>query len=346
MLDWTRGHFEKHDVDAPRLTAEILLAHLLKVERVKLYMDLERPLSKEELAAYRAMIQQRMAGEPTQYLVGSKEFYGRRFEVDARVLIPRSETELLVEAALRGVPRGPARVLDLCTGSGCVAVSIAAERPQASVWATDLSDEALAVAKANAARHQVDSRVTFFEGDLLAAVPADARFDVIVSNPPYVKRGDLPGLQKEVQKEPVLALDGGPDGLDVIRRVVDAALPRLKAGGLLALEIGDAQGEAPLKELLVRAGYHDVRYRKGPGAARPPRAGDEGEGLTWTRSSSRETARCTERRTRRARRTPPCRSSPPRCWHRGNTPSATCRTWPTCAPCSRCSTPWAASRSG
>jgi release factor glutamine methyltransferase len=262
VLDWTRGHFEKNDVDAPRLTAELLLAHLLKVERVKLYMDLERPLSKEELAAYRAMIQKRMAGEPTQYLVGSKEFYGRRFEVDARVLIPRSETELLVEAALRNVPKdAPARVLDLCTGSGCIAVSIAAERPQASVWATDLSADALAVAKANAARHQVDSRVTFFQGDLFAAVPADARFDVIVSNPPYVKRGDIPGLQKEVQKEPVLALDGGPDGLDVIRRLVDAALPRLKAGGLLALEIGDEQGAA-LKELLVRAGYHDVRIEK------------------------------------------------------------------------------------
>lgn len=262
VLDWTRGHFEKHDVDAPRLTAELLLAHLLQVERVKLYMDLERPLSREELGAYRAMIQKRLAGEPTQYLVGAKEFYGRRFEVDARVLIPRGETELLVEAALRAVPRdAPARVLDLCTGSGCVAVSIAAERPQASVWATDLSADALAVAKANAARHQVDGRVSFFAGDLFAAVPPDATFDVVVSNPPYVKRGDLPGLQKEVQKEPVLALDGGPDGLEVIRRIIDAALPRLKAGGLLALEIGDEQGAA-LNELLVRAGYHDVRIEK------------------------------------------------------------------------------------
>ncbi|MEW5737445.1 MAG: peptide chain release factor N(5)-glutamine methyltransferase [Myxococcota bacterium] len=262
VLDWTRGHFEKHEVDSPRLTAELLLANLLQVERVKLYMDLERPLSKDELAAYRALIQRRLAGEPTQYLVGAKEFYGRRFSVDPRVLIPRSETELLVEAVLRALPKdAPTRVLDLCTGSGCIAVSIAAERPQASVWATDLMAGALEVARGNAARHQVDARVSFFEGDLFAAIPKGAKFDVIVSNPPYVKRGDLPGLQREVQQEPVTALDGGVDGLEVVRGIIDGALPRLKPGGLLALEIGDEQGAAT-RELLVRAGYHDVRIEK------------------------------------------------------------------------------------
>jgi release factor glutamine methyltransferase len=262
VLDWTRAHFEKHAVDAPRLTAELLLANLLKVERVKLYMDLERPLSKEELAAYRALIQRRLAGEPTQYLIGAKEFYGRRFAVDPRVLIPRSETELLVEAALRAVPKdAPARVLDLCTGSGCIAVSIAADRPQASVWATDISHAALEVAKANAARHQVDGRVSFFQGDLFSAFPEDATFDVIVSNPPYIKRGDLAALQKEVQREPVTALDGGEDGLHLLRQIIAAALPRLKAGGLLALEIGDDQG-AEVKTLLLQAGYHNVRIEK------------------------------------------------------------------------------------
>jgi release factor glutamine methyltransferase len=262
VLDWTRAHFEKHAVDAPRLTAELLLANLLKVERVKLYMDLERPLSKEELAAYRALIQRRLAGEPTQYLIGAKEFYGRRFAVDPRVLIPRSETELLVEAALRAVPKdAPARVLDLCTGSGCIAVSIAADRPQASVWATDISHAALEVAKANAARHQVDGRVSFFQGDLFSAFPEDATFDVIVSNPPYIKRGDLAALQKEVRREPVTALDGGEDGLHLLRQIIAAALPRLKAGGLLALEIGDDQG-AEVKTLLLQAGYHDVRIEK------------------------------------------------------------------------------------
>ena len=257
VLEWTRGHFEKQDVDDPRLTSEILLSHVLSVPRVKLYMDLDRPLSKEELATYRGLIQRRMAGEPTQYLVGFKEFYGRRFTVDARVLIPRSETELLVEAVLRPIPKdAKSRVLDLCTGSGCIAVSIAAERPQASVWATDLMPGALEVAKLNAEAHQVDGRVTFFQGDLLAPVPPGT-FDVIVSNPPYVKTSDL----KTLQREPKEALDGGPEGVTLIARVIEGALPRLKSGGLLALEIGEDEGAA-VKELLTRAGYHDVKIEK------------------------------------------------------------------------------------
>ncbi len=262
VLDWTRGHFDKQDIDDPRLTSEILLGHVLCLPRVKLYMDLDRPLSKEELGTYRGLIQRRLAGEPTQYLVGSKEFYGRRFAVDPRVLIPRSETELLVEAVLHDVKRdAPSRVLDVCTGSGCIAVTIAAERPQASVWATDLMPGALEVAKANAEAHQVDSRVTFFQGDLLAPLPPGSTFDVIVSNPPYVKTGDLKTLQREVQREPKEALDGGPEGVTLIARVVEGALPRLKPGGLLAMEIGEDEGAA-VKALLVRAGYHDVKIEK------------------------------------------------------------------------------------
>lgn len=262
VLEWTRGHFDKQDIDEPRLTSEILLGHVLNVPRVRLYMDLDRPLSKEELGTYRALIQRRLAFEPTQYLVGFKEFYGRKFTVDSRVLIPRSETELLVEAALRDVSKeGATRVLDVCTGSGCIAISIAAERPQASVWATDLMTGALEVAKKNAETLQVDGRVTFFQGDLLAPIPEGAKFDVIVSNPPYVKAGELATLQKEVRAEPREALDGGDDGLRLIDRLVTAALPRLKSGGLLALEMGEDQGSA-VKELLTRAGYHDVRIEK------------------------------------------------------------------------------------
>lgn len=262
VLDWTRGHFDKQQVDDPRLTSEILLGHVLTLPRVKLYMDLDRPLTKDELATYRALIQRRLAGEPTQYLVGFREFYGRKFAVDDRVLIPRSETELLVEAALRDVKKDePSRVLDLCTGSGCVAISIAAERPQASVWATDLMPGPIEVAKKNAEALGVDGRVTFFQGDLFAAVPEGATFDVIVSNPPYVKTSDLATLQREVQKEPRAALDGGADGLDLIRRVVTDGLPRLKPGGLLALEIGDEQGDA-VKEIMTRAGCRDVRIEK------------------------------------------------------------------------------------
>lgn len=262
VLEWTRGHFEKQKVDDARLTSEILLSHVLATPRVKLYMDLDRPLTKDELTTYRGLIQRRLGGEPTQYLVGTREFYGRKFAVDARVLIPRGETELLVEAVLHDVKKdAPSRVLDLCTGSGCIAVSIAAERPQASVWASDLSPAALEVARTNAATHAVDGRVTFFEGDLFKAVPAGATFDVIVSNPPYVKSGEIAGLQREVQKEPRTALDGGADGLQIIDRLLADAKGFLKPGGLLALEIGEDQGEA-LKERMTRAGYREVRIDK------------------------------------------------------------------------------------
>ncbi len=262
VLGWTTQRFEKQQLDAPRLTAEILLAFTLKLDRVKLFMELDRPLEKDELASYKALIQRRMQYEPTQYLTGFKDFYNRRFEVDPRVLIPRPETELLVEAVLKWLPNdAPSRVLDLCTGSGCVAVTLAAERPQASVWATELSKDAAAVARANAEKHQVASRVWVLEGDLFEPVPAGARFDVIASNPPYVKRADLAGLQKEVLQEPRLALDGGEDGLEFVRRIAEGAHVRLKAGGWLALEIGDEQGAA-VKEVLTRAGYLAVRVDK------------------------------------------------------------------------------------
>lgn len=262
ILTWTTGRFEKEDIDAPRLTAEILLAHTLKLDRVKLFMELDRPLQKDELAEFKALIQRRMQFEPTQYLTGFKDFYNRRFTVDPRVLIPRPETELLVEAVLQLLPKdAPCRVLDLCTGSGCIGVTIAAERPRASVWITDLSPGACEVAAANAEQHHVASRVSVLAGDLFAAIPGGAKFDVVVSNPPYVKRGDLPGLQKEVRQEPRQALDGGEDGLDFVRRIAEGSHAALKRGGWLALEIGDEQGEA-VKQELMRAGYHAVRVDK------------------------------------------------------------------------------------
>ncbi len=261
VLGWTASHFEKHGVDAPRLTAEVLLAHVLSVDRVRLYIDLDRPLTIEERAAYRALIERRSSGEPTQYLTGVKEFYNRRFQVDPRVLIPRPETELLVEAVLRSVAQdSPSRVLDLCTGSGCIAVTVAAERPSASVWATDISEGACEVARANAESLKVGSRVTVLLGDLFLPVPAAARFDAIVSNPPYVRSDVVPTLSREVQKEPRLALDGGPDGLSVVRRIAKEARGRLKPGGLLALEISEGQGN-DVKALLTESGYEQVQIQ-------------------------------------------------------------------------------------
>jgi len=262
VLTWTSQHFEKRQVDSPRLTAEVLLSHVLKVGRVRLYVDLDRPLSKDELTAYRALIARRISGEPTQYLTGVKEFYNRPFKVDARVLIPRPETELLVEACLRALPRdAPSRALDVCTGSGCIAISLAAERPQASVLATDLSPDACALARENAETLGVGARVTVSQGDLFASVPEDARFQLVVSNPPYIASWEIPELSVEVRREPHLALDGGQDGLAVIRRVIEGARRYLVPGGLLAMEIGETQGTA-VRELLQAAGYENARVEK------------------------------------------------------------------------------------
>ena len=262
MLGWTTQHFEKLGLDSPRLTAELLLAHVLHTSRVRLYTDLDRPLEAGELAAYRGLIARRAAGEPTSYLTGTREFYGRTFAVDPRVLVPRPETELLVEAVLQAVPRdAEIRVLDLCTGSGCVGITLALERPRARVLATDTSPGAVEVARANAAALGPADRFEARLGDLLAPVEGEPPFDVVVANPPYVPTGELPTLSPEVRREPPLALDGGADGLDVVRRIAEEAPRRLVPGGLLALEIGDGQGPA-VHSLLEAAGYGSVRIER------------------------------------------------------------------------------------
>jgi len=262
VLGWTTQHFEKLGLDSPRLTAELLLAHVLHTSRVRLYTDLDRPLEAGELAAYRGLIARRAAGEPTSYLTGTREFYGRTFVVDPRVLVPRPETELLVEAVLQAVPRdAEIRVLDLCTGSGCVGITLALERPRARVLATDTSPGAVEVARANAAALGPADRFEARLGDLLAPVEGEPPFDVVVANPPYVPTGELPTLSPEVRREPPLALDGGADGLDVVRRIAEEAPRRLVPGGLLALEIGDGQGPA-VHSLLEAAGYGSVRIER------------------------------------------------------------------------------------
>lgn len=258
VIGWTTDYFGRREVDAPRLTAEVLLAHVLRGTRVQLYIDLDRPLSKKELADCRGLIERRVAGEPTQYLTGTREFYGRPFAVDHRVLIPRPETELLVEKVLRAIPRQTScRVLDLCTGSGCIAATVAAERPDASVVATELSKDACEVARANAATLRVADRVRVLEGNLFGPLELGSLFDVAMSNPPYVPTTEIPGLSAEVRREPVLALDGGEDGLEVIRKLVAQAPNWLRPGGLLALEIHEARGAEVLK-LLQSAGFERV----------------------------------------------------------------------------------------
>jgi len=241
LLNWTQGYFGQKGIDAPRLTAELLLAHALRCDRVRLYLDFDKPLGDAELAAFRELVRRRAEREPTAYLIGARDFYGRSFQVDARVLVPRPETELVLEAALAALPADAAglRAVDLCTGSGALAISLALERPGAQVVATELSPEALAVARENAARLGA-ATVTFLEGDLYASLAPEEKFDVIVSNPPYVPRGELDTLPPEVLREPRLALDGGDDGLAISRRIVAGAPARLRPGGTLVLEMHES----------------------------------------------------------------------------------------------------------
>jgi release factor glutamine methyltransferase len=258
LIAWTQDFFAKKGVDAPRLTAELLLAHALSCDRVRLYLDFDKPLGDPELARYRELVRRRADGEPTAYLVGRKEFWGRPFRVDARVLVPRPETELLLEAALAALPEG-GRALDLCTGSGCLGVSLALERKGARVVASDVSPDALAVARENAAA--LGAEVEFAAGDLWAAVHAGAPFDVIVSNPPYVPARELAGLSREVRREPCIALDGGEDGLAVLRRIVAGAPSRLRPGGTLCLEMHESHAEA-LPRLCLEAGFARAEARR------------------------------------------------------------------------------------
>jgi release factor glutamine methyltransferase len=258
LLAWSQEWFAKKGVDAPRLTGELLLAHALRCDRVRLYLDFDKPLGEPELAAFRELVKRRADGEPTAYLVGKREFYGRPFRVTPAVLVPRPETELLVEAALAALPEGGS-ALDLCTGSGAIGVSLALERKGARVVATDLSAEALAVARENAAA--LGATLELLEGDLFAPLPAGQRFDAIVSNPPYVPTGELVGLSREVRREPAMALDGGPDGLALLRRIVAGAPRWLAPGGTLLLEMHESHAE-PLPALCREAGFANAEARK------------------------------------------------------------------------------------
>jgi release factor glutamine methyltransferase len=258
VLQWTQGRFAERGIATPRLDAELLLAHVLGRDRVALYTHFDQPLEAAELTAYRELIKRRIGGEPVAYLVGRKEFRSLELGVDARVLVPRPDTECVVELALELAGEAP-RVVDVGTGSGAIALALKHERPAATVIAIDRSPDAAEVARGNAARLGLDVEVLV--GDLLAPVAARGPIDVVVSNPPYIPSGELAGLPVEVRREPRLALDGGADGLDVIRRLAAEAHPLLAPGGALVLEVG--AGQAPtVAALLDRAGYHAVVVRK------------------------------------------------------------------------------------
>jgi release factor glutamine methyltransferase len=242
-----------------RLDAEVLLADVLGVDRVGVYLNFDRPLSVAEISGYREAIRRRGRRHPLQHLRGRQEFWSREFVVDARALVPRADTEILLEAALEDARRRERpRILDLGTGSGILAVTLALELPEATVVAVDRSTDALDLARENAAR--LGARVEFREGDLFAPVASES-FDLVASNPPYVARAEIERLEPEVRDhEPRLALDGGHDGLEVIRRIVAEAPSRLVPGGTLLLEIGAGQKGA-VAALLRDAGFVAIESR-------------------------------------------------------------------------------------
>jgi release factor glutamine methyltransferase len=262
LLAWARDWLGKRGVDNARLDAELLLAHALKCDRMRLYIDIDKPLGAGELASFKKLIQRRAAREPVAYILGSREFYGRPFEVGAGVFIPRPETELLVQLALETLPRGePVRVLDLCAGSGAVGVSIAAERPEAQVDLVEAFDAAAAAAEKNAGRH-APGRARVWRGDLYAALPERVRYRAITANPPYVASRESRQLAPEIlDHEPHEALFGGEDGLDVMRRVISGVPDWLAPGGVFATEIDPSQGERVV-ELSRAAGLQGVRVER------------------------------------------------------------------------------------
>ncbi len=241
VLSWTKGYLAEKGVENARLEAEWMLCAAIGLDRVGLYVNFDRPLSEAELAHFRGMVVRRARREPLQYILGTQEFMGLEFEVTPAVLIPRHDTEVLVEEAAKlAAPTG--RILDIGVGSGCIAVALAKALPQADVWGVEKSPEALSLAERNAAKHCV--RLTLFEGSLFEPFPGE-RFDLIVSNPPYIPSGDLEGLQPEVRDfEPRGALDGGADGLDFYRLIIPAAPDYLVPAGLLIFEVGIGQAAA------------------------------------------------------------------------------------------------------
>ena len=237
----------KKNVESPRLQTELLLAHLLKMPRMKLYLNFDRTLTVTETDALRELIKRRGQREPLQHITGSTSFCGYEIAVNRHVLVPRPETELLAEIGWRFLETcnlQPATCLDFCTGSGCIAIAIAAKCPNAKIIATDISPEALAFAADNARRNQVAARIEFLPGDGFAALAIGAQFDVIVSNPPYIPSAEIETLEPEVRDfDPRLALDGGADGLDFYRMLAIQAKSFLKPEGKIMVEFGDGQAE-------------------------------------------------------------------------------------------------------
>ena len=262
VLDWTIGYLKEHGSESPRLEAEVLLAHARGCQRIQIYTQYDQVLTDQQRGVMRELVKRRASREPVAYLVGHREFFSLDFLVTKDVFIPRPDTETLVMSAIDAAKEwSQPAILDLCTGSGCVAISLAVNLPKARVTAVELHPATARVTRQNIEKHKVTERVALLEGDLFAPVERGAHFDLIVSNPPYVTSGEIPGLDPDVRHEPHRALDGGEDGLDIIRTIIRQAPGYLSPGGWLMLELSPEQASAAI-ELLVTRGFVEAAADK------------------------------------------------------------------------------------
>jgi release factor glutamine methyltransferase len=255
VLQATTAFFKKHDIENPRLNAEHLLAHVLGRKRIELYLDFERKLTETELTPLRDLVKRRSEGEPLQHLLGTVEFCGHVFLCDKRAMVPRPETEELVEFLKSEIQDPKSGIVDVGTGSGVIALSLAAEFPEARILAVDVSDDALALAHENAIRLGLSSRVQFLKSRFLETI--EGAFDLIVANLPYISTQNRHTLSREVLHDPEIALFAGLRGDEPVRELIDQAPTRLRPGGMLALEIGLGQSDA-LLSVLTEKNYRDI----------------------------------------------------------------------------------------
>lgn len=261
LLAWSTPWLTLRGVEAARLDSELLLAKALNLRRIDLFLDPHRPLIATELAQFKILLKRRAVREPIAYILGHREFWGIEFIVCTDVLIPRPETELLVETTIARYldKETPLEILELCTGSGAVLCALLHEYPQAKGTGTDLSSQALAVARSNAQKTGVAQRIHWIQSDLDVLLTPTKLFDLIIANPPYIASADLTELEPEVRDwEPRMALDGGLDGLQILTKIPAIAQTRLKPGGLLLMEIGHDQGQAVI-EFFLQAGLTNIK---------------------------------------------------------------------------------------
>jgi release factor glutamine methyltransferase len=258
VLHSTTAYFKKRKIDNPRLNAEHLLAHVLDRGRIELYLEFERALGENELATLRELVRRRGQGEPLQHLLGTVEFCGHLFLCDKRALVPRPETEELVGFLTSNDEHRISNIVDVGTGSGVIALSLASKFPEAQIVAVDVSEEALSLARENAERLGLSERVQFLQSDLLEAV--DGKFDLIVANLPYIAAQDRHTLSREVLHDPEGALFAGEHGVELLRKLIEQAPARFRPGGMLALEIGSGQSEV-LLSILTDKNFRDISSR-------------------------------------------------------------------------------------